>query len=382
MNIILVIPSNTGTIASVSYDLYRGLCKQPEITVYVACLGSYKEDGFQFDNIYKLGERKVIIAKVFTRMLCLRRIKKENNIKISISTLLGATYWNVLSGIGEMKIGIFHTKLEQRKSAGKFTYFASVAANYLLCSHLDKFIAVNRSAYLDLKKLQKGKDIELVYNIHDFAKIEKNACLDLTDEKEQNIFCNPVILYVGGLYIGVKGSDRLVKAFAKVHTKHPNYQLVFIGSDDDDSLTSLKRIIDENKLADSIHFLGRKENPYKYMKRALMLVSPSRDEGLPGVLIEALSIGVKCVATNSSIGVWEIMQCSDGYEKDLNEIVETKFGFITPNKLDDEDFTVDKISEAIELCIKKKEFDKSSFNKERFSEKEVIPHYLKFKRNL
>lgn len=382
MNILLVIPSNTGTIASVSYNLYIGLCKQPNIKVYVACLGKYEDDGYQFDNLFKLEECSSIISKISSRIFKLRKIKKEYHIDISIATLLGAIYWNVLSGCGELKIGIFHTKLEQRKSAGKFTYYASVAANYLLCSHLDKFIAVNRSAYLDLKKLQKGRDVELVYNIHDFAKIEKNACLDLTDEKEKNIFCNPVILYVGGLYIGVKGSDRLVKAFAKVHIKHPNYQLVFIGSDEDDSLTFLKRIIDENKLADSIHFLGRKENPYKYMKQALMLVSPSRDEGLPGVLIEALSIGVKCVATNSSIGVWEIMQCSDGYEKDLNEIVETKFGFITPNKLDDEDFTVDRISEAIELCIKKQKFDKTSFDKERFSEKEVIPHYLKFKRDL
>ena len=115
------------------------------------------------------------------------------------------------------------------------------------------------------------------------------------------------------------------------------------------------------------------------MQRATMLVSPSRDEGLPGVLIEALSIGIKCVATNSSIGVWEIMQCSKKYEKKLNGIVETQFGFITPNKLDDEVFTVNKISEAIELCVEKENYNKDTFNKERFSEKEVIPHYLNFK---
>lgn len=379
MNVLLVIPSNIGTIASVSFNLYRGLCNQKNLTVYVACLGEYRDEGFKFDNLYKLGERNHGISKILSRVFELKKIKKEKKIDISIGTLLGAIYWNVLSGIGELKIGIFHTKLEQRKSAGKLTYFASVVANYLLCSHLDKFIAVNKSAYLDLKKLQRGKEIELVYNIHDFAKIETQACLELTDKTEKNIFSNPVILYVGGLYIGVKGSDRLVKAFAKVHAKHSNYQLVFIGSDEDDSLTSLRQIIDEHNLTDSVHFLGRKDNPYKYMQRATMLVSPSRDEGLPGVLIEALSIGIKCVATNSSIGVWEIMQCSKKYEKKLNGIVETQFGFITPNKLDDEVFTVNKISEAIELCVEKENYNKDTFNKERFSEKEVIPHYLNFK---
>ena len=107
MNVLLVIPSNIGTIASVSFNLYRGLCNQKNLTVYVACLGEYRDEGFKFDNLYKLGERNHGISKILSRVFELKKIKKERNIDISIATLLGAIYWNVFSGIGEKKLDYF-----------------------------------------------------------------------------------------------------------------------------------------------------------------------------------------------------------------------------------------------------------------------------------
>lgn len=78
MNILLVIPSNTGTIASVSYNLYRGLCKQSNLKVYVACLGKYEDDGYQFDNLFKLEEcSSSVISKISSRIFKLRKIKRR-----------------------------------------------------------------------------------------------------------------------------------------------------------------------------------------------------------------------------------------------------------------------------------------------------------------
>ena len=102
MNILLIIPENKGTIASVSYTLYKGLCKVENAKVYVACLGNYAEDGFQFENVYKLSSSG-IYSTVKNRWYKLRNIKKKLGIDISISTLTGANLWNVLSGIGEKK---------------------------------------------------------------------------------------------------------------------------------------------------------------------------------------------------------------------------------------------------------------------------------------
>lgn len=378
MNILLIIPENVGTIASVSYDLYKGLCKQPNVDVYVACLGKYSLTGYQFDNVFKLGEKHGLVLKIISRIFKLRRIKKEKNIEIAISTLLGASYWNVLSGIGEYKIGVFHTQLAQMKYGGILFYYANYIANKLLCSRLSKMIAVNRSAYLDLKRIHRnGKcSIELVYNIHDFHKIRRLSVEPLDSEREKKIFETPVILYVGNLYRCIKGSDRLIKAFAKIKSDYPGCKLVFIGADKDGTLDVLTGICNEKKVSEDVYFLGSKTNPYKYMKQAKILVSPSRDEGLPGVLIEAISLGLKCVATNSSMGVWEIMQCIDHYVPQLDENVITDFGVICPNDLANEEFTINQLALAIETGMSMN-FDKmKTFNISRFCSEEIIPYYL------
>lgn len=380
MNILLVIPSNTGTIASVSYNLYCGLRKQLNVKVYTACLGQYDTSGYQFDDVFKLGQGgKGLLSKISSRVFGLRRIKKEKGIDISIATLLGAIYWNILAGCGEFKIGVFHTKLLQKKYEGRLIYWIYYLADKLFVARLDKMIAVNKSAFNDLMRLHNDRNrIELVYNIHNFNTIERLALDEIENVDEKEIFDGGhIILYVGALYCNVKGTDRLVEAFSKVVKHYGDYKLVFIGGDAEGSLEKLKQIAVQLGIMDSVYFFGQKANPYQYMRRAEMLVSPSRDEGLPGVIIESLSLGTKVVATNSSIGVWEIMQCESSYDSQLYEVRETDFGYITPNILDNENKTVDFLSQAILTCIGKEFNNWNKFDKARFSEEHVIQHFIR-----
>ena len=53
---------------------------------------------------------------------------------------------------------------------------------------------------------------------------------------------------------------------------------------------------------------GWTDNPFAFMFRASLFALSSRNEGLPGVLIQALACGCPCVSTDCPSGAAEILQ--------------------------------------------------------------------------
>lgn len=67
-------------------------------------------------------------------------------------------------------------------------------------------------------------------------------------------------------------------------------------------------------LGDAVAFLGYDKNPYRYMKRARLVIQSSRAEGLPGALIQSLACGTPVVATDCDHGPREVVRDGvDGY---------------------------------------------------------------------
>lgn len=98
-----------------------------------------------------------------------------------------------------------------------------------------------------------------------------------------------------------KGQDVLVKAFVTVRKYVKNAHLYLIGKyqDGEDTYESCKQIISDANISKYVHFVGFDENPYRWEKYADCYVLPSRKEGLPNSLIEAMYIGLPVVATTS-----------------------------------------------------------------------------------
>lgn len=98
---------------------------------------------------------------------------------------------------------------------------------------------------------------------------------------------------------GSKGQDVLLKAFNIVHQKLPNSSLYFLGSYDSSGnyYNELMSYIKEQQLENSVFFKGFDSNPYKWIKHCECFVLPSRYEGLPNSLIEAMYLGIPVVAT-------------------------------------------------------------------------------------
>ena len=187
----------------------------------------------------------------------------------------------------------------------------------------------------------------MIYNNHFFIlqnlplyrEIPKDSLwsLALVDSsyKKKKIFKNPVVLYCGRLDRN-KAPERLLRAFGESNLLQNSYHLVYIGTDTDHLWDGLDTIAARMGITVNVHYLGVRKNPYKYMRMAKVLVSCSFSEGLPGVLIESLFLNTPVISTNSSEGVWEILNCVEKYNPRLKGYYIAEDGIITSNTGDSE----------------------------------------------
>ncbi len=374
MRILLIVPESQGTIAKVSHNLFSAIKEIPGIKLFVAILDDRVcDDSLDFGHnacIFEKSKYGKINGLLKSRRF-IAKLKKELSIDISISTLLGCNMINAGTRKKDKTIGIFHAPLAQAKLLGRLSYCLCVLGYKYYLPKLDKIVAVSETVKDDLCQYT-NKQVDVIYNIHDFDTIlrKSNQLLESNDEW---LIEKPYILYVGGLY-DLKGPDRLIKSFAKSKLCD-RYNLIFIGADVNDSLKNYKKLVLTLGLQNSVYFIGYRSNPYPYIKKSQFLVSPSRSEGLPGVIIESLYLGIPVVSTNSSKGVFEIMESLEKYDSGQSNNLFTKYGIITPNTVN-ETLNEDCLAEALKSMSEVSPAD-LKFNYIRFTKDAVIEQLLK-----
>ncbi|WP_191270340.1 CDP-glycerol glycerophosphotransferase family protein [Neobacillus kokaensis] len=93
-----------------------------------------------------------------------------------------------------------------------------------------------------------------------------------------------------------KGQDNLIQAFARLHKDNENTKLYILG--EGPLRPELENLISELGVEDSVYLLGQVENPFRFMKKCDCFVLSSHYEGQPMVLLEAMTHGMKIVATD------------------------------------------------------------------------------------
>lgn len=105
----------------------------------------------------------------------------------------------------------------------------------------------------------------------------------------------PIIISVGSLTF-LKDRITLVKAFSIVKMQR-NVRLVILG--DGEERTKIEKMVLDLGLGADVYLPGFDANPFRWMRRSAVLVSSSLTEGCPNNLLEALSLGLSIVATDS-----------------------------------------------------------------------------------
>lgn len=102
-----------------------------------------------------------------------------------------------------------------------------------------------------------------------------------------------------------KAHDILLSAFAQVTRVLPAWRLVIVGKGDLEA--DLRRQAQELGIEDLVDWRGHATNPFPYYLGASIFVLPSRTEGMPNSLMEALSCGLPSIITNASPGPMELV---------------------------------------------------------------------------
>jgi glycosyltransferase involved in cell wall biosynthesis len=120
----------------------------------------------------------------------------------------------------------------------------------------------------------------------------------------------PVIMSAGRLG-RAKDHPTLIRAFARVRRARPA-RLVIFGQGKTEtktarSIAALQELAGELGVADDVALPGFVANPFAYMARAALFALSSINEGLPGVLIQAMACGCPVVSTDCPSGPAEIL---------------------------------------------------------------------------
>ena len=168
----------------------------------------------------------------------------------------------------------------------------------------DKIIAVSKGVATDLSisaKLSPNR-IQVIYNPIVTPELQKKSQSPL-DHPWFRTGEPPVILGVGRL-TAQKAFSVLIEAFAQVR-KSQTARLLILGEGEERPI--LEGMIKKLGLEQDVNLPGFVSNPYPYFAHAALFVLSSRWEGLPTVLVEAMSLRTPVIATDCPSGPREIL---------------------------------------------------------------------------
>jgi glycosyltransferase involved in cell wall biosynthesis len=118
-------------------------------------------------------------------------------------------------------------------------------------------------------------------------------------------FTPPIILIVANL-TWRKAHEVLLAAFARLSPELSHWRLAIVGGGEEEK--TLREHATELGVAERVDWYGRVADPFVFYRAAGMFVLPSRSEGMPNALIEAMSYGVPVIVSNASPGPLDLVK--------------------------------------------------------------------------
>lgn len=267
------------------------------------------------------------VIQFFKRLYMTKKMKIELNPDIVYSFGMYSNYLNALTHKKEKIImGI-------RSYDWLSKPFVTSKLDKYIVSKFDSINSVSELIAVDAERYWKIPQEEnmVIYNPYNIDFIQKKAMENIDDF----VFDKRCFYYITmGRLSYQKAFDHLLYAFSIVNKKYDNTRLIIMGNGE--NLGQLKKIRDSLNLKDKVFFIGGKNNPYKYVKKADVYVLSSYTEGFPNALVEAMCIGTPVVSVNCKSGPAEIFRYNKIKSKDSSSLFEIcECGILTNEMIDE-----------------------------------------------
>jgi len=269
--------------------------------------GLPRHDTYQGFDVYRIadGPKKhgefVLWWNLFRTLHALRQ-------RFDIIHASGSTYRNSAVGIIGKVLGkksltlvsMAHNDLYPigRTRAGK-------AQKYLL-SYVDRYVSLSRqiSEEIDSLPLDHAKSVEISQGVD----TERFSPVDASERsrlrKQLNLPERPMALFAG-VFDSRKNIEWLVHTWIKHRQRLFGWCLLLVGPTSRDRREAglrerLQELVRQEGLDQEILFRDFSPTPEDYYRSADLFILPSLNEGLPNVVLEAMSCGLPCVVTRIS----------------------------------------------------------------------------------
>ena len=188
----------------------------------------------------------------------------------------------------------------------------------------DELVFVSKDNKKSFEKIYKNNEVkkEIIYNY-----INSENILKKSNDEIPEIFAEDELNFVTvARLVEQKGIDRLIRVHSKLIKENLKHKIWVIG--DGPEYKKLESLVDSNNVKDTFKLLGKRENPYPYIKKADYFCLLSYFEGYGMVLEEAKILGKDILITNTAareaVEGYEYATIIENNENDIYKVLKEK----------------------------------------------------------